>query len=133
MYIHELGDDCTAGTADDGPKDFYYCPPNYEWDMDLCECVSTEICYSLCVTPLHQHPLDCGECITDEELAALYDHGLDDNCLAVRTGDEGKTINIFNFYGPVYGDINGFVLSSDNGEVANDFNFVEDDYKQLDN
>ena len=81
--------------------------------MELCECVTYLAEYNLCEDPLVANPLTFDTCITVEELWALKDHGLDENCLPIRYAGKGHNLNIFNFYGPIYGDINGFVTDSD--------------------
>lgn len=58
------------------------------------------------------------ECISVVEFAALYNHGLDENCepkdddCHCDNGSNdccGKPNNItYNFYGPIYGDISAF-------------------------
>ena len=78
IFDHELGPDCLAGTADDGPKDPKYCPPQYEYNEEVCAC-SLRDCFSLCLDALYPNPLECGDCITKAELDALNEHeGLDD-------------------------------------------------------
>ena len=59
------------------------------------------------------------------EYLALYDHGLDENCLPIDDDCCGnKNINIFNFYAPVYGDVSGFA----DGHVSNIVGDCDDDH-----
>lgn len=54
------------------------------------------------------------ECISEKSFNSIFNHGLDDYCQASDLGgfydySEVANINIFNFYGPLYGDVNGFI------------------------
>ena len=49
------------------------------------------------------------DCITQEQYDAIYEHDLNDECQVDSARidfDHAKVLNVFNFYGPVYGDIN---------------------------
>ena len=81
IFNHELGPDCLLGTQDDGPKDPQYCPPQYEYNLDLCQCILRDDCLTLCLVPLVPNPLECGQCLTEAEYDALKEDahdGLDD-------------------------------------------------------
>ena len=119
FFNHELGPDCIVGTADDGPKDKFQCPPNYEYDYQICNCISKVECYSHCQNSKQRNPLSCGECIDGNDLNDLYQHeGLDDKCLPIEIQEDeeddydgevqkiNKTLNLYNYYGSVYGIVN---------------------------
>ena len=62
-----------------------------------------------------QNPLVACECITITEFASIFSHGRDDDCLPIVDNDDldedfayGVNINVFNFYGPINGNVNGF-------------------------
>ena len=76
-FEHELGSDCKAGTADDGPRSEFYCPPKFTFNYDFCACVLDE-CFYICPIETNPNPFECGSCITDKELAELKDNGLDE-------------------------------------------------------
>lgn len=61
------------GTSDDGPPGAEYCPPRYEWSSELCACRPTWLCPVLCEIGLEPHPLNCGECVSPEDLNAFLD------------------------------------------------------------
>ena len=188
-----------AGTDDDGPKDPFYCPPDYLFDYDLCECLSTTPCFIPCPPPSQPNPIKCGECLDPEFFESLFDTGLDDQCQPIEAGegsdndgegsgneagididdgsddesddddsdsDEdsdsdddsddddsddadssddssddgsecndinfgcGSKVNIFNFYGSLYGDVNGFDDDDDNVNGLSDIDNDEDCEKE---
>ena len=78
--------------------------------MDICHCVSTHVCENVCESPLMKDPRTGCDCINLEEYIELYNHDLDEECKP-HVEDEccsQKKFNVFNFYGDVYGDVNGF-------------------------
>ena len=85
--------------------------------MELCQCVSTFQCEQVCEAPLLKDPINGCDCITLTEYLALYDHGLDEHCKPIDgdCADCHRSINVFNFYAPVYGDVSGFA----DGHVSN--------------
>ena len=54
-------------------------------------------------------PTTVCDCITQHQYDSIFEHDLNDSCQVnsepAKYG-EGNIINVFNFYGPVYGDIN---------------------------
>ena len=100
----------------------YYSP--YYFNEDACTCfydLSEGGCNANCghLKPYGMHiqnPLVACECITIAEYASIFDHGRDDECLPLVHVDEnddddyghGANVNVFNFYGPLYGNINGY-------------------------
>ena len=72
IFHHGLGPDCLEGTADDVARSADYCPPNFEYNTDLCECVQSEKCYHRCKPTEFNNPLKCGECLSERDYVALY-------------------------------------------------------------
>ena len=93
------------------------CEGDTQWNMELCQCVSTLQCDLVCEAPLLKDPINGCDCITLTEYLALYDHGLDEHCKPIDgdCADCHRSINVFNFYAPVYGDVSGFA----DGHVSN--------------
>ena len=93
--------------------------------MELCQCVSTLQCANVCEAPLIKDPIGGCDCLSMTDYLALYEHGLDENCLPKDDDCCGdRNINIFNFYAPVYGDVSGFA----DGHVSHITGECDDDH-----
>ena len=64
----------------------------------------------------------CG-CITIEDYEAIFNHGMNERCEIVGGT---STLNIFNFYGPIYGDIYGYEGKECSGEEDKECSDDED-------
>ena len=60
-------------------------------------------------TPIRDPLSEECDCIDQDDFDILMNHGLGDDCLP--TGGFGG--NVFNFFGDVYGNINGFKIKGD--------------------
>lgn len=84
LYEHGLGGDCIAETPDD---DDIICPPDFEFEQEICQCISTDFCNAICPDNLMPNPLTCGECLTEGEYSELFMHGLGSDCKAGTDDD----------------------------------------------
>lgn len=60
--------------------------------------------------PLVKDPINRCYCITQAGFDSFYDHHYGENC---EFSPFGTQTNIFNFYGDVIGDVNGFNYAND--------------------
>ena len=70
-------------------------------------------------------PTKACDCISDREYETIFDHNLTDQCsvdgLDLEEYEEYDRVNVYNFYGPVSGNIYGYVgdgLSLEEGGLS---------------
>ena len=89
--------------------------PTLTFSQEACTCFSAIKCRKGCAYGQQLDPRESCSCIEKGEYDAIFNHALSDKCLPDNIGidldflqSEGITIiNMFNFYGPIYGDIVG--------------------------
>ena len=91
MQDHGLGEDC-LGEAIVTPPDnvidscAQQCEDEFQWNTDICECVTVNICDLACILPAKFDPNNC-QCLGPEEWSLLYgerDEELDGQCCPIE-------------------------------------------------
>ena len=83
------------------------------FDQEACACITFFTCSMNCGEGQFLSQTEECACINREQFDAIYDHGLNENCQQVtfdlpdpeEAEGEGNVYNIYNFFGPFYGDV----------------------------
>ena len=98
------------------------CEEGLVFNQEACTCFSLAQCRTLCPEGQILDPRETCSCISEAKYEAIFNHGLDDQCQFSGNAVEadGKSVNIFNFYGPFYGNVVGLGLGDDESCTSSD-------------
>ena len=86
------------------------CGEGLRFDQEACACFQPVKCKKSCGENHILDPRETCTCISEHEYEAIFNHGLNDQCMFEDgTGplDTTKKLNIFNFYGKFFGNVSG--------------------------
>ena len=98
------------------------CEDGLVFDQEACTCFQLAQCRIGCPEGEILDPRESCTCISEQKYEAIFNHGLDDQCkfAGKMLEDDGKSVNIFNFYGPFYGNVVGLGLGDDESCTSSD-------------